>query len=223
MKALIKLMAAAAMSASAIAAHASTVTFDFTGTVTKATGIYASAGATVTGTFSINTDARILAFSSGTVGSTAAPWLARAQGGAFYILPTLSALVTGSTLTSGGVSFSDTAPSSFGNDDIVEAFANSTGPPNSYLFEDQSFSDSSTWQEGYFQLNGGTGASAPYDANGLPLFANATIRNGSLISSTGSRIDYTITSMTPVPLPASAWLLLSALGFLRLRPRFRST
>jgi len=222
-KAFVKLLVSAAASVSAIAAHASTVTFDFMGTVTNATGIYTSAGATVAGSFSINTDARILAFSSGTIGSTAAPWLARAQGGAFYVLPTLSALVTGSTLTSGGVSFSDTGPSSFGNDDIVEGFANIAGPPNSYVVEDQSFSDSSTWQEGYFQLNGGTGASAPYDANGLPLFANATMRFGALISSTGSRIDYTITSMTPVPLPASAWLLLSALGLLRLRTGIRST
>jgi len=78
--------------------------------------------------------------------------------------------------------------------------------------------------QSYFSLSGGTGALAPFDANGLPVFSNSSASSGYLLASAGKagitgQLDYTITSLAPVPLPATAWLLLSALGGLGLLVR----
>jgi hypothetical protein len=61
-----------------------------------------------------------------------------------------------------------------------------------------------------FELIGGTGPKAPFDANGLPVFANATGgAHGRLDNYIGAGLDsglltYTITSFTPAPLPPGA-------------------
>ena len=68
------------------AAQAHSAIYDFTGTVTQASGIYASIpiGATVTGTYTFELSNANPAQSSGTIGSTSS-WGAELFGGSYYV------------------------------------------------------------------------------------------------------------------------------------------
>jgi hypothetical protein len=198
-----------------VAANATAVTYDFTGNVTGASGIYASAGATVTGTYTIDVGAGNPSQSVLPV-SFSSNWYSQALGGTAYGGPTPSSLVFASTLSSGGVTYSNTTPSSAGSDSLVEGFVDrgSGTLPNTYFADDAESSNSNNSVQSDFRLYGGTGADAPFDASGLPVFSNATSNSGTLESDNlglVSQLTYTITSLAPVPLPASAWLLLSGL------------
>jgi hypothetical protein len=208
-----KWLTALALLVGPVAANATAVTYDFTGNVTGASGIYASAGATVTGTYTIDVGAGNASQSVLPV-SFSSVWYSQAYGGTVYGPPTPSSLVFASTLSSGGVTYGNTTPSSAGSDSSVEGNASSGTLPNSYVAEDVEYSNSNDYVESYFRLYGGTGAGAPFDASGLPVFSNATSNSGALTSDNlglVSQLTYTITSLAPVPLPASAWLLLSGL------------
>jgi hypothetical protein len=80
--------------------------------------------------------------------------------------------------------------------------------PNEYFAYDTEFSDPTNSVENSFQLIGGTGPNAPFDANGLPLFQNATGGAGGTLSAyvgstTAGQLNYTITSLTPAPTTVS--------------------
>jgi hypothetical protein len=61
------------------------------------------------------------------------------------------------------------------------------------------------------------GGGTPWDSNGVPdLAAATTLAQGRVIlgpPETESDLVYNITSITPVPIPAADWLLLSGLSF----------
>jgi PEP-CTERM motif-containing protein len=217
----VSLVACTALAAP-IAAHAGTITYDFTGTVDSATGVYSGAGSIITGSFTLDFSAANPSQSGGTVGSSTGTWSALAYGGGAYDLATPGALVFASSLSSGAVSYGPPgAPSSNGSDSFIVGGVQGSG----YYWQsgDVEFSspatDSYTYSE--VQLLGGSegiAASAPFGSNGLPLLGNASSQDNYLQEFSGTAmigsLDYTITSLTPapVPLPATAWLLLSALG-----------
>ncbi len=170
-----------------------TVTYNFTGTVTSANGIYSSTavGTPVTGTFTIDLDAGDGALPV----SLTAPWTSFSTNS--------TPRVVASTLKSGGVKFSDAGSTS--NKTSVAGLAPAgSSTPNEYVAYDTEFSDSTNSLENSFQLIGGTGASAPFGANGMPIFQNATGgASGTLSAYVGStnsgQLNYTITSFTPAP------------------------
>jgi hypothetical protein len=66
-----------------------------------------------------------------------------------------------------------------------------------------------------FSLAANGGDPAPWSSAGLPIFSNATSSASGSFEISGSVVLYNITSLTPaspVPLPAAAWLMLSALS-----------
>jgi len=178
----------------------SVVTYAFTGMVTSATGIYSSAGSAVTGTFMIDfaggDGALPVPFTS--------PWSSFSVG---------SSPVVRSTLKSGGVTFSDAG--SAGNITGVAGLATAEATaPDEYFAYDTEFSDPLNSREHSFELAGGTGPSAPFDANGLPVFSNATggasgTLNAYSDNATVGQLNYTITSLTPVPTVSLSPLSLS--------------
>ncbi len=200
---------AAALLAAPLAVNAASVMYEFTGTITSATGIYASAGPTVTGTYTIDVAAEIPSQSLLPISITST-WISEANGGSVYEKPTPSALVFASTLNSGGVTYSNSTPGSTGSDSFVEG---SVGIPNEYIAGDQEYSGPGTYVYSQFILYGSSG-STPWDVNGLPVFSNASGGNAGELYSNGSSSEllYTITSMTPVPLPAALWLMLSGIA-----------
>ncbi len=218
----IALLVAAALVAGPLVANATSVTYDFTGSVTSATGIYASADTTVTGTYTINVAAGISSQNQGTVGSTTNGWNVQAYGGPqFGSTPIPIALVFGSTITSGSINYGSASPSSVGSNSNIEGYTGSgASSPNTYYAQDSEYSSSTSnsYTSSAFTLVGGYGANAPFDANGLPVFAQS-FSNVGILQSTASNfsngvLKYNITSFTlaPVPLPAAAWLLLSGVG-----------
>ncbi len=196
-----------------LAASADAVTYEFTGTVTSATGDYASAGPTISGTYIIDVGAGIPSQSALPV-SFESIWFISAYGGTTYGTAPRAALVFGLTLSSGGVTYSNIVPNSLGSLSSVEGSpqASDEAMPTSFLAVNVAAVDENSNIVGSFSLAGGTGANAPFDANGLPIFANATGGAIGALSHATGVLEYTITSLTPVPLPAAAWLLLSGLG-----------
>lgn len=212
----LKELLAAAIITAPVITRADSVTYDFAGTVTSASGVYSSAASTVSGTFTVDYRAAIPSQSTGTVGSTSGLWSAASSGGSYYGTATPAQFVFSSKLSSGGISYAF-APSSVysysqinGNNDLLQNSGNwdahagvYTNGPNSYLENDIALVSNT---------------SVPFDANGLPVFSNVTSQQNELLDVVNDgvvagQLQYTITSLSvassPVPLPASAWLLLS--------------
>lgn len=212
MKTVLKGLFCLALLVGTVAANATAVTYDFTGTVTAASGIYASAGTTVTGTYTFDVSAANPSQSSGTVGDTSNPWISGAYGGAVFSSTTPGSLVFATTLDSGGVSYSVTSPGSSGSDSFLAGLPNT----DDYAAEDIEYAAARTYVFSRIDLVGNSAATAPFDADGLPVLSKAITNTGTLYSEVSGapngELVYTITSLTPVPLPASVWLLLSALG-----------
>jgi hypothetical protein len=217
-------------------AHASSVTYDFTGVVTSisgngtnttATNYFSSvaAGTQITGTFTI--DLANATSIQGTIGDQANPWIAKNNNGSFYGNAASPSWVVTSTVNIAGFSnasgFSTpTTPSAFGNGSSVQAF-----PGSEWI---AGWSTATALGEGYsssVDLIPGTGAQFDpnsglpinYRSDGSALVDSTTVGSGSLsVSSSGfaSILSYSMTSIsqegTTVPLPASAWLMLSGIG-----------
>ena len=172
---------------------AGTVTYKFTGTATAASGIYAGIanGANVTGTYTFDLDAGDGALPV----SFSAPWTS-SSGSA------TRPRVFGSTLASGSVSFSGVSSFSY-NTSLAGAPLAGATLPSEYLADDRELSsdNSLTWHS--IQLVGGTGAKAPYDANGLPILANSTTATGTLTAYSNDgfitgQLSYRIDTIEPV-------------------------
>jgi len=206
----------AALIAAPIATNAASVTYDYTGTVSSASGVYSSAGSTVSGTITINFTAANLSQSSGAVGSSSAAWDAIAYGGTYYGPATPAALVFSWNLTSGGVSLGSSSPSSAGSDSYVYGYPAISGSVSSWGASDIEFLSGTSSIDNQIALFG-TSTVAPYGySNGLPVLGSATSQGDELIDTVNSSnvgvLNYTITSLTPVPLPASALLIVSGLS-----------
>jgi hypothetical protein len=207
-------------------ANSQAVTYDFAGVVTSATGIYASAGPTISGTFTIDFGAANPAQSGGTVGSSTNSWDSNDYGGETYSLAVPNSLLFASSLSTGGVTYAVTTPSIFGS------YSEVAGVPSPFPFETSTYHAADT----EFSSNGGDYVQSlitlqdtqTYSASGLPVFTSSTLAYGYLLSSgTDAQLDYTINSLTPATMsapeidPASAASGLSFLlgGLLVLRGR----
>jgi hypothetical protein len=78
------------------------------------------------------------------------------------------------------------------------------------------YANSNSYTESSLEFNGKVGGAATFDSNGLPILGNVVAQSDGLYTAsngvTTGELLYNITSLTPVPLPASLWLLLSAFG-----------
>ena len=216
------------------AVSATEVTFYFTGTVTDHYGMYVSTvpiGTSVTGTYTFDLAAANPAQSSGTVGST---WISEASGGPYYGLPLPTALVFSASAQFAGFTYNTVQPSGSAVFSLVQG--NTADPELStlgqYAASETNVSTAGTEYSSEMQLQGLIGGSPPFSADGLPVLipniTNIGANYGYFANNAGpfgrdediNEINFTIDSLipTPVPLPSSAWLLLSALGFLICRP-----
>jgi hypothetical protein len=230
-------VALAALTASAVASAQET-TYDFTGTVNYADGVYASAGPSLTGTITIDFGAANPSQSAGTIGSTnGRNWTAQVYGGPlFNNAPTPHALVFNETISAVGVSYGPSYPASYGVDNFVGCTFSCTTTskvfPATWYATDNEFLSKNTYTTNYISLGGVTGGSnAPYDANGLPVLGNVGSQDDRL-SATVNNIQvgvltYTITSLTrvsapeidPVSAAGGLTLLLGGMAVLRGRGR----
>jgi hypothetical protein len=202
--------ALAALTTSAVAS-AQQVTYDFTGTVDVAEGVYASAGPNLAGTITIDFGAANPLQSAGTVGSTnGSSWNAQVFGGPqFNYLPTPSALVFNETIDDVGVSYGPSYPASYGVDNFVGctsgcATTNSIFPANWYA-SDSEFLSKNTYTSNYISFVGLNSSIAPYDASGLPILGNVGSQDDRLSATVNNVqvgvLKYTITSLTRVSAP----------------------
>ena len=191
---------------------ANAVTYAYSGIVDKSSGVYSSAGTTVSGTITINYSAAIPSQSTGTIGSTSADWYAESYGGSGEALPAPPALVFTSTLDSGGVSYSTGSPSVYV---LTSDSIHGSSDGAAFSAENQENSTIHSYVQNAILLEGNS-AHPVWDSSGLPSFANVTGQNSYLLKVDDgvatSGLVYTITSLTPVPLPASMWLLLGGIG-----------
>jgi len=197
----------AALVAAPLAAHAASVTYDFTGTVTSSGGIYAqTVGTTVSGTYTIN-----LANGSGTP-SLVSSWKDLENNGT-------NAYVFSDSVSGGTFFYNTPSAGTFSSQSYVENF---TSPPDEYDGYEGQFTGSGTGVESSFTVNN-NGTAAACGSNGLPLTFTSPVGGSSDTGyindfSGGSKVgtlSYSITSLTlpsTVPLPAAAWLMFSGLA-----------
>jgi len=209
-----------------IAANANPVTYDFTGTVNSAYGTYGAAGSAISGSFTINFAAANPSQSSGSLGSTSATWLEQSLGGSEFGTPPPTAPVFNITLNSGRVTYSS-APASVVSQTYV------SGQPGSYSewsgteveTSYESNSGNSFIQDGVELV--GAASPVPWDTNGLPVLGNVTSQLDYLSDYVDGNevgyLQYTIGSLTPVPPPATAWVMLTGLAGIRLMNRKRKS
>ena len=105
-------------------------------------------------------------------------------------------------LASGGISLGSSSPSSAGSSSSVLGYPATAGSAS--LAEDAEWSSGSSDIYNQIALFG-TSSVAPYNSNGLPVLGNAASQSNELVDSVNSSnvgvLNYTITSLTPVPLP----------------------
>ena len=200
-----------------IAAEAASITYDFTGSVIQATGIYSDVaiGTTASGTYTIDLANALPADSSGTVGSTSAPWFREASGGTISGTPAPSNYVFFSTGRAGSATYTTAAPGAY------ESFSNVFGGSGGQSWQAQEEQNPTsgayytTSSVSLFNVNGA------YSSDGLPIWPGSSglgyFFSGS--DSNQSFLTYRITSLTPTPLPATVWSMLSGLIVLWLTSR----
>ena len=119
-------------------------------------------------------------------------------------------MVFSSTASVGGFTYSTSAPGAYDNESFVRSENNGTW----FHARELQAPDSSDETTSYFYIMNSTGS--PYTSDGMPLLSASSTSAYGLFGvatpTTSSSVQYTITSLTPVPLPAAAWLMLSGLG-----------
>jgi len=209
----IALLLAAAVTAGPVVANAASTTYDYTGTVTAATGVYSSAASTVSGTITINFGAASTPtpFPTDPIGGTYT-WETLSEGGTFFQTPSPVNLVFSQTLTSGGVSYSTSVSSGYTESYIEGQPADNESQAQYDMDVSVGLSSLAKYTSIGLVLYG---ASPPWDSNGLPVLGNADHQLDSLGEYVnGNRVGYLayhVTSLTAVPLPTAAWFMLSGL------------
>jgi hypothetical protein len=215
-------------------ADAAILTYTFTGVVTLAQGTFATyngqsvMGDTVTGTYTFNYGAAIPSQSSGTPGSNA--WNSHSDflGGTLPPGSLVDLLVFTSTAQVVGtnISYATTPPTPPGPAGNFNIGSNATGNNGTGF---QASEQAAQANGGDTQSTFGLGSNPPvYDSNGGPVYQPSSQPGSGAgnfgVSSGGNTgvINYNITSITAVPLPAAGWLALSALsavGAMARKPR----
>jgi hypothetical protein len=202
----------------AATATAGPVTYDFSGTVSVASGTYGSVpvGSSVTGTYTFDLANANPKQSSGVVGSNP-PWSAALFGGPFYDppLPSVDALVFWSTINVDGVHYATLPPSTYATLSSISG----QGPQVGYYQGVEHICTSSL--ECYSsQLTGDSNSvSGPalnpiYTDSGLPDFSSkpSTWFGGFSTPGVSNYLQFSITSLTPVSAPEPSSLALLALA-----------
>jgi len=196
------------------------VSINFTATTSVATGIYSGivAGTPVSGTITIDYAQAIPSEGVGIVGTSTAgttnAWQSKSNGGSDLGLPPVNAVVFRETVIVGAnlAKHEGEPVNDFHVESGIEGSSgNFTAAEATYSSVNPQFGAQSL-----FQMLAGAGPHDAYDPNGLPDFAHAAggygyfdVYNGSA-TPTGT-VQYTITSVTAVPLPAGGWLFIAAL------------
>lgn len=213
---------------------ATVVEYSFEGTVTSASGIYSSApiGATVIGKYSFDLAAATVV--SGTPGSYSSTWLIDSFGGSFYfgspeppasVVFSTTAQVLGTTISYGSGPISNYMNYARLQGDYYQL----EGGASFFAWEGTAVDSMSATRSGLYLLDPAT---IMYGPDGLPLpIVSPSSPTASLYGYFQTEIDYSqsflyfdIQSMTPVPLPATAPLLVGgvlALAWVSRRQRAR--
>jgi hypothetical protein len=204
------------------AAHGQAATYAFTGTVTGATGTYASVplGTPVAGTFTIDLANAIASQSSSAV-SLSASWTEQAYGGALYGLPPPGAYVVASSASSGAASYQTSpVPGAYQTLTAVETGAVAAGYASGYYSAvERVCPTSATCSSSELVIQSAN--ANPWSSAGLPVFAAGATGNG-YFSVPGASIAYSLGSLTlqsasgsgPSPAAGDGPLPLWALGAL---------
>jgi hypothetical protein len=199
-------------------AFAAPVTYDFIGTITGASGIYGSAvavGNVVSGTYTFDLAAANPAQSVGTIGAT--NWTAMSYGGVFWGTTAPSSVVFSSSVQLGALHVSTT----------LQTFADSSqiyGHGNYYDAFMAAYSNPQTYTRADLNIGYGSNTGSPFSGDGLPILLGH-IGVGSFVSASPaavSRVDFTVTSLTPaIPEPETYAMMLAGLGLLGVAARRR--
>jgi hypothetical protein len=216
-------MVGAVLFAGPLAANAASITYDFTGTTVYAgTGVYSSvaAGQQITGSLTFDLAEAIPTDASGTVGSTTTSWVVGQEGGtlespASPLIPS-GAPIFAYTASVGESALSTPPPGAYYSNSEVGGASNG----QNFYADNTQLAAAGQGPEVDLNITNPTGA---YNPNGLPLLAGATSATGIIQSdswngglqnvteTTLGDVEFNITSLTPVPLPAATWLMLSGL------------
>ena len=200
-----------------ISAEAASITYDFTGSVIQATGIYSDVaiGTTASGTYTFDLANAFPADSSGTISPTSESWIREAIGGTIFGTPAPSNYVFFSTGRAGSATYTTAAPGAY------ESFSNVGGGSGGQSWQAQEEQNPTngpyytTSSVSLFNVNGA------YSSDGLPIGPGSSglgyFFSGS--DSNQSFLTYRLTSLTPTPLPTTVWLMLSGLTVLWLTRR----
>jgi hypothetical protein len=206
----------------AVAPPAQAEMFQFSGTVTQSSGVYGAVpiGSTITGTYNFELSNASPSESSGVIGSQTTSWDADLFGGSFYVGPRapVDSVVFSSSASVDGFSYTSfTTPSDYLTGSQVLAQVNPFLPPFYEASEEICFSSASCHSS---SLLGDA-----YTSDGLPDFASSPDGSWRGGFSTGVQngpdsLQYSINSLSPVPLPPSITLLASGIvGFWFVRRR----
>ena len=204
------LLASLAVGASSMVS-AAPVTYDFTATINNVSGSQyaADAGTSVTGYFVLNSTNGTVATSNGSTTTTGSNNSASQRVFDFYVnLPNGSG---GTTLFSGASMF---APG-------YDSYGGSGNSTVGYIWSASQGNGSGYVQLSIGPITGNNNLTDPTTGN-LINTSNAVLRNGNSSgaegtielfgSSTNQIAGLDVMNITPVPLPASAWLMLGGLG-----------
>ena len=201
-------------------AFAAPVTYNFIGTITGASGIYGSAvavGNAVTGTYTFDLAAANAV--SGTIGSTSTSWTAQRYGGVPWLTTAPSTVVFSSSAQLGALHVS-TSLLPFGDSSMIyghgqyyDAFMAAYPGPTT-----------NTYTRANLNIGPGSNTGSPFTGDGLPILLGHS-GVGSFVSASSaeySRVDFTVTSLTPaIPEPETYAMMLAGLGLLGFAARFR--